>query len=103
MMVATAIVHYCVLKHITESSKRIRKSKATYTKSMKIKFVSTCISIVNLMTVTTVSLLLNAYLLNEKIISYILVIVLPCKTYANVLIYTVFGSGFQMKFWQKKT
>ena len=99
MMVATAIVHYCVLKHITESSTRIRKSKATYTKSMKIKFVS--ISIVNLMTVTTVSLLFNAFLLNEKIISYILVIVLPCKTYANVLIYTVFGRGFQMKFWQK--
>ena len=100
MMVATAIAHYFVLKHITESSTRIRKSKATYTKSMKIKFVS--ISIVNLMTVTTVSLLLNAYLLNEKIISYILVIILPCKTYANVLIYTVFASGFQIHFWKNK-
>ena len=100
MMVATAIAHYFVLKHITASSTRIRKSKVTDTKSMKIKFVS--ISIVNLITVTTVSLLLNAYLLNEKIISYILVIVLPCKTYANVLIYTVFAGGFQIHFWKKK-
>ena len=100
MMVATTIAHYYVLKHITESSTRIRKSKVTHTKSLEIKFVS--ISIVNLMTVTTVSLLLNAYLLNEKIISYILVIVLPCKTYANVLIYTVCASGFQIHFWKKK-
>ena len=100
MMVATTIAHYYVLKHITESSTRIRKSKVTDTKPMNIKFVS--ISIVNLMTVTTVSLLLNAYLLNEKIISYILVIVLPCKTYANVLIYTVCASGFQIHFWKKK-
>ena len=100
MMVATAISHYCVLKHITESSTRIRKSKGTHTKSMKIKFVS--ISIVNLITVTIISLLLNSYLLDEKTITYILVIILPCKTYANVLIYTVFGSGFQVKFWQKK-
>ena len=100
MMVATAIVHYCILNHITESSTRIRKSKGTYTKSMTLKFIS--ISIVNLITVIIISLLLNAYLLDEKTISYILVIILPCKTYANVLIYTVFGSGFQVKFWQKK-
>ena len=100
MLVATAVAHYYVLKHITESSSRIRKSKVTDTKPMNIKFVS--ISIVNLITVTTVSLLLNAYLLNEKIISYILVIVLPCKTYAKLIIYTVFGSGFQIKFWQRK-
>ena len=32
MMVATAIAHYFVLKRITESSTRIRKSKVTYTK-----------------------------------------------------------------------
>ena len=100
MMIATSSIHYCVLKHITESSKRIRKSKATDTKSIKLKFVS--ISIVNLITIISISLLLNAHLLDEKTVSYLIVGVLPCKTYANLLIYIVFGSGSRKMFCKKK-
>ena len=59
-MVATAIIHFSVLKHITESSTRTRKSKGTYTKIMTLKFIS--ISIVNIIAVISMSLFLNAYL-----------------------------------------
>ena len=56
------------------------------------------------MTVTFNRILIieRIYLLNEKNKSYIFVIVLPCKTYANLLIYTVFGCGLKIKFWQNK-